>query len=286
MADNLFPHYLFGNYVVEIAKLFKYRFMNFQTTSQAPITPLQVYYGTPRAAFRYWYQKFNGQLILPLLNFYGIDYRRRFDKECPNTRLTLSDPRSYDPESGTVTATFPPMHYDVTYQFSIYNNNMRERDKLIHKIQQLFPRGSCSIQWYPDPEDFPDIFLFMPLTIDESFSDETEVEGLDQDETRNVIRTTFNMISSAVLPYDVVRIPCVKAVFIDHNISEEQANGATITINNVIGNTVYWHTYYSNGFHLSTVGGAYYAIDQKWYYNVRGEGVCNTAGIATANFTP
>jgi len=107
---KLFPHYLFGNYIVEIAKLFKFAFKNFQVNEQTTVKPLQVYFGTPKAAFRYWYKRFNGQMLLPNLNFYGIDYRRRYDKECPNTHLEIVDKRTYNSKTNEVAVSYPPMH--------------------------------------------------------------------------------------------------------------------------------------------------------------------------------
>lgn len=273
LSKSLFPHFLFGNYIVEIAKLFSMRFSKFQLYGTAKELPLQVYYGTPRAAFRFWYKKFNGQMLLPSLNFYGTSYHRRLDKECPNTSLELSDPRSYNPADGTVAVTKPPMHYDVTYQFSIFNNNARERDALIHQILQMFPRGSCSLRWFPDPIIYPEIFLFMPLTMEDDFTDDTEIEGLPENETRDIIRTTFNIISSAVLPYDILRIPAVTQVFLNNNIKEDEANRGSIYINNKIGNSVSWFEYWSNTNNgLNVIGESDYALNQKWFYHYNGNG--------------
>lgn len=281
MGTKLFPHNLFGNYIVEIAKLFKYRFINFQTTTAADVTPLNVYYGTPRAAFRYFLKKFNGVMILPVANFFGVDYRRRFDKECANPHLTMSDKRSYDPIDGTVTVTKPPMHFDITYQFSIYNNTMRERDRMIHGIMQIFPRGGCSLRWFPDKEDFPWIFLFMPLRIEESFIDETEIEGLEQKETRDIIKTNFNLISSAVLPYDVFRVPAVHHVLVSEYVEEDYREGL-VRINLQLEDDVSWHTY----FVPKTVGVVFsgnstVAIDDYYYYFHKSYGLISASGSAT-----
>lgn len=245
MAMNLFPHYLFGNYIVEIAKLFKLVFKEFKLTDNenAETLSLQVYYGTPRAAFRSWYKRFNGQLILPSLNFYGMDMRRRYDKECPNIHLRVSAKDHYSDIDGMVSTTLPPMHFDVTYQFSMYNNSLRERDKMLHKIMQLFDRGDRSIRWYPDTENYPGIFLYMPLHLEETISDESEIEGLDQNETRNVIKTNFIIVSSAVVPYDVLRIPAVKNFMVDSIVKD--SSDTSIQISNIIEKLYYDYTYYS-----------------------------------------
>jgi len=257
-GENLFPHHLFGNYVVEIAKLFKFQFREFQLTPQSEKLELQVYYGTPRAAFRYWYKRFNGQLILPLLNFYGADFRRRYDKEHPDVFRNFSIKSSMDHNDGTVSVTKAPMHFDVTYQFSIYNNSARERDKLLHKIMQLFPRGQRSIRWYVDPDGHPEIFLFMPLSVDESFADETEIEGLDQTETRNIVKTNFTIVSSAVVPYDIYRVPAVTRVLVDNIIHEDEGRYTSLSVSNIIDNDAYNYIFYSSGYRMKFNGACFY----------------------------
>lgn len=230
MGIQLFPHNLFGNYVVEISKLFKYTFKGFKTTSTASVSPLNVYYGTPAAAFRYFYNKFNGVMVLPVMNFIGVDYRRRYDKEVPSQDLRIYDKRSYNPANGTIAYMRPPMQFDVTYQFSLYNNNLRERDRMVHQIMQMFPRGGCSLRWYPDKIDYPDVFLFMPLRLEENFTDETEYDGLEQKETRDQIKTNFNIISSAVVPYDMIHIPIIHKLIIDEFIEEDYNRFDTVSI--------------------------------------------------------
>lgn len=254
MIKNLFPHHLFGNYIIEIAKLFRFNFKEFQLTPTGDILSLQVYYGTPRAAFRSWYKRFNGKLILPLLNFYGADYRRRYDKECPNIYLKITAKDHYSDYDGKVSATYPPMHFDVTYQFSLYNNSLRERDKMIHKIMQFFPRGQMSLRWYPDPENYPDIFLFMPLSLEEAITDETEIEGLDQNETRDIVRTNFILISSAVVPYDIFRIPAVTKFLVNHDITEDTEKFGRITVSQKVEDLFYSYTHISSGKTLTFSG--------------------------------
>jgi len=276
MPRNLFPHYLFGNYVVEIAKLFKYQFNEIKITPTAPKLSLQVYYGTPKAAFKQWLKTFNGKMQYPAINFYGIDYRRRYDKECPNSKMELSDPRSYDPNDGTVTVTNPPMHYDVTYQFSLYNNNMRERDHVLHRILMMFTRGQCSLKWYPMPLVFPDIFLYMPLKLDEGFFDETEVEGLTEKETGDLIKTNFNIISSAVLPYDVWRMPSVTKMLVNNIIEEEDHNGMIISINQEIEKSLFGNVYFSNTIgKLGFESYNEYMINESGYYSHHSVGKIN-----------
>lgn len=252
--QNLFPHHLFGNYIIELAKLFRLRFKDFKLTPQGDDLSLQVFYGTPRAAFRYWYERFNGQLILPLLNFHGADMRRRYDKECPNIHLRLYTMDEFSHYDGKVSTTYSPMHFDVTYSFSLYNNSYRERDKIIHKIMQLFARGQRSIRWYPDPENYPKIFLFMPLQLDESINDETEIEGLDQNETRNIIRTNFTIVSQAVVPYDVIRIPAVTEFIINNKINENYEHYGFVSINQELGNRYYDYKYISAGKQINFFG--------------------------------
>ena len=275
MSNRLFPHRLFGNYIIEIAKLFQLNFRDFQATPSAPITPLQIRYGTPRAAFRYWYKRFNGQMILPSMNFFGIDSRRRYDRECPNPRLFTSDKRSYNTANKTVVVNRPPMHFEITYQFSLYNNNGRERDAMIHKIMQWFYRGQCSLRWYPDKTNYPDVFLFMPLSLEETVSDETDMEGLDEKETRDIIKTNFNIISQAVVPFDYLEIPAVSRILVDEEISD---NGI-IEINTVIDGSIFDLLVYSRHT-LNFSGTADCAINDKWYYNFNSYGKTIISGTA------
>lgn len=200
---SFFPHYLFGHYVIQIAKLFKYSFSDFQQTDTAVVRPLQVFYGTPREAFKSALEKNNGQMVLPSLSFYGADYTRRWDKEPANPNLRISNANSYDPITGKIIGIRPPMQFDVSYQFSMFNNNMRERDKMLHQMFMMFPKGEASIRWYPDPIQYDTSFLFMPLKWDQQVTDATEIEGLTSKETRDIIKTTFNIKSEAVLPYDI-----------------------------------------------------------------------------------
>lgn len=240
---DLFPHHLFGNYIIEIAKLFRLTFQSFKITPTGDNLSLQVFYGTPRAAFRYWYKRFNGNLQLPLLNFHGADMRRRFDKECPNIHLTVSALDHYSNTDGKVSVTYSPMHFDITYTFSLYNNSLRERDYLIHKIMQLFARGQRSLRWYPDTNNYPDIFVFMPLSLEEGITDETEIEGLDQNETRDIIRTNFTIVSSAVVPYDIYRIPAVKTILVDSVIKSGDFEDSNI----IYHDSVYFYDFISQG---------------------------------------
>lgn len=270
---NMFPHYLFGNYIIELAKLFKYRFINFQLDPKAKVTPLQIYYGTPKAAFRQWLKTFNGKMIYPAINFYAIDYRRRYDKECPNADLHLSDRRSYDPVTKTVAVTIPPMHYDVTYQFSMYNNNQRERDMMYHKITQIFRRGQCSLRWFPDPSNYPDVFLYMPLKMDESFYNETEIEGLAETETLDVVKTNFNIISSAVVPYEVMRIPAVQSITLYSKTTDEDVHGHIMMINQKMDESLGRFSFYSNTYNkISLSGESCFVFNGKEYNSYVGKG--------------
>lgn len=283
---NMFPNYMFGNYIIELAKLFKYKFINFQLDPSAKITPLQIYYGTPKAAFRYWLKTFNGKMVLPAINFYGIDYRRRYDKECPNAKLPLSDRRSYDPVTKTVAVTIPPMHFDVTYQFSLYNNNRRERDMLYHKIIQIFTRGQCSLRWFPDPSNYPDIFLYMPLKMDESFTDDTEIEGLAETETLDVIKTNFNIISSAVVPYEVLRIPTVQKIILDNVITDYDEHGTVVVINQRIEESTQRFSYFAESYNKINIRGeTYIEFNGKIYGAYSGFGKGYVKGTCVSNFT-
>ena len=248
---SLFPHYLFGHYVIQIAKLFKHSFLDFQQTETSVVRPLQVFYGTPREAFKSFLERNNGQMVLPSLSFYGADYTRRWDKEPANPSLRIANKSSYDPITGKIIGIRPPMQFDVSYQFTMFNNNMRERDKMLHQMFMMFPKGEASIRWYPDPVQYDTSFLLMPLKWDQQITDSTEIEGLSSKETRDIIKTTFNIKSEAVLPYDIKDEDMYNAAMgiaiVDSYWNEEDG---TKHLNNWIVDTGMEETFYADSFRI------------------------------------
>lgn len=220
IAEEVLPYYLFGIYVTEIAKFFDDRFRNKILINDNATIPksLQVVYGTPRAAFRYILEQVNGKINLPMMNFFSATVNRVLLRERPGVQIWSSD--SYDPETNTLAVMRSPMHFDVNFSFNLWTNNYRERDFIMHEIFQSFPMGEVSLVFFPDTSvvngrtviNDRTSYLLMPLKLDMSFNDETQIEGLDQKEVRDAIKTTFTIMSDTIVPYNCYRIPVAMGV--------------------------------------------------------------------------
>ncbi len=206
-TTQLLPYYLFGIYVLEISKFFETRFNNnIIWDSTAKASTLQVWYGTPRAAFRYMYTKFNNKIVLPMMNFFIAGTKRDLTRE--KTAVYLWDDESYDPVDNTVAIMRNPAHFDVTFSFNLWTNDNRERDFIMHKIFQSFPMGELSLVYFPDPKVRSN-YLLMPLKLSDEFADESNIEGQEMKETRDAVKTTFQLTAHAIVPYNVYRVPVI-----------------------------------------------------------------------------
>lgn len=70
--------------------------------------------------------------------------------------------------------------------------------------------------------DTNDVY-WQEVRIDMNFTDETEVEGLDEKDPRAIIRTSFNLKTTVQLPYFIFWIPAIKSI---------QVNDETFITNN------------------------------------------------------
>jgi len=222
MAQQAFPYYLFGNYVIELGRYFKNTFKNFQIQpNDTPITA-QVFFGAPRAAFRYYMEQFNGLIKLPMINYNIANAERKVEYEKP---VYIHAPQSFNPATGTMNIMRFPSIYEVTYQVDIWNNNLRERDMMMHRIINSFPMGDAWLIHYPDKVNYPDTWLPMPHRLDLTFKDETELDNLDIKETRDRIRTSFTITCTRVfVPYMVYEVPAISWIHFDSYVNEENGN--------------------------------------------------------------
>ncbi len=238
MISEVLPHYLFGIYILEIHSFFEKHFTKgvAWAGNTKPLS-MQVAYGTPRAAFRFMIQKFNGKVLLPMMNFYIGDSKRDLTRERVNVYIT--DPEAYDPVTKTIPISRNPMHFNVTFSVNIWTNDQRERDFILHEILQMFPMGEISLIYYPDPTN-KSSYLLMPLKMSESFNDETNIEGLDMKETRDAIKTVFSIESHAIVPYNVYRVPVITDIRVDDEMTVYDGNnfqtvGQTYFSKNAVG---------------------------------------------------
>lgn len=201
MAVEVLKYKLFAPYIIELSKYFKNVFTDFTIATGTSAITSQVYYGTPRSAYRRYFNQTNNKMDLPVINFYMVDSIRKMEKEHPTFFFNENvDNRNYD----SIYSTKAPAHYECTYQFYMWNNSNRERDVMMHKIITGFPQGRLSLTHAPTGESTTDNFLFMPMKLESNFSDDTEIEAVDMQEVRDQIRTTFTIISEAIIPYDLL----------------------------------------------------------------------------------
>jgi hypothetical protein len=223
MIEEVLPHYLWGIYILELHKFFTDHFRTVKWNNEMTPFTLQIVYGQPRAAFRYLQNKFNGKIVMPMLNFWEAENQR--DKVRERIGVYIWDPESYDPVDNTVAMTRAPMHYDVTFSFNLWTNTLRERDCIIHELLQCFPLGEMSLVYFPDTTTTNGVtvindtksYLLMPLKLSDNITNETNVEGLDQKETRDAIKTTFTISAHTLVPFNVYRIPVVQRVILAHS---------------------------------------------------------------------
>lgn len=228
---EVLPNYLFGPYVIEISRYFTQLFQNkVKIDNTATPKSLIVSYGVPKAAFRFVQETYNGKIVLPLLNFWIADNQRIKSKERVNVFLYSYD--DYNPVDNTISFTRNPAHFDVTFNFNLWTNNLRERDFIIHEIIQKFPMGELSLIYFIDKTTSglnetqikrKKEYLLMPLSFDGSFRDETGIDSIEMPETRDVIKTAFDIKTETIVPHNVYRMPIItkinilgKMVDIDH----------------------------------------------------------------------
>jgi len=221
--NPVFPYFLFGIYIIELGKLFKDKFANFKILPNGQDLTAQVFFGTPRAAFRH-YTKKNGMIVMPMINYWIVDVERK--PEFEPAYVMLYDKASYDSTSGNTQIMRAPGVFNITYNVNIWNNNQRERDYMFHAIYNTFPKGEAHLIYFPDLTNHPKTFLQMPHKMELAVTDETDVEGLEQSETRDKIKTSFVIrCERAFVPYDVIEVPAVSIIVFESKINDILTGG-------------------------------------------------------------
>lgn len=228
MAENdntrLFSYYLFGIYIIELGRFFKGIYSNFQIGANDTPLKAQVFFGAPRAAFRYYMEQFNGVIKLPMIN-YSISNAERKPEYEKIVYLSAGSENRLDPNSKGSIMRFPSI-FEITYQVDLWTNNLRERDYMMHKIINKMPMGGEAwLSYYPDKENYPHDFLPMPHRLDLTFKDETELDNLGEKETRDRIRTSFTITCSrAFVPYEIEEVPIVNWVGFEAYVNQQNGN--------------------------------------------------------------
>ena len=238
---------LFGHYFLELQKFFALFTISGVDQNDNQIKPI-VLMGTPQAAFR----KINTPLTnisgtnsasinssanLPAINFIAVDFRRVYGMENPYARITGTTRTKDYLGRERVLETYSPQSWEITYQVSIWTDSYKQRDDIMSKILIMF-RHDLTIPYYPDPINDPRKVLWMELRMDESFNDDTNLEDLQEKESRKFIRTSFTVNSRAVLLYDSNFIPTILRIEIENELLAKQGKKITFSLETINGEEV------------------------------------------------
>ena len=222
MAEQALPYFLFGCYIIELGRFFRGTFYNFKTHDAGEYLTSQVFYGAPREAFKYYMEEFNGMIKLPMINYNISGMERQIKYEKTVYMPAMND---FDPVKGTTSVMRFPSVFEITYSVQMWNNSLRERDYMMHALINSFPMGDAWLIHYPDKVNHPDCWLPMAHKLDLAFTDGTEYDNLAENETRDRIMTSFNIICTrAFVPYQVYEIPIVSQVDFASYINEVNGN--------------------------------------------------------------
>lgn len=212
---------LFGHYFLELQKFFASFSSSKVDQNGNQVKPI-VIMGTPTATFRKITSpgtnisstnpsSYNGMVNLPVINFTVSDFRRVFAQENPYVRYKINNYNTNNFGKKEVLIGYSPQTWDLTFQVSVWTDTLKERDDLMSKILTCF-RPDINLKHYPDPIGYPNEVLWMNFKMDESFTDETNNEDLQEKETKKIIRSSFGLICSAILPYDSQYVPIIERI--------------------------------------------------------------------------
>lgn len=198
MADVIGQSFLVNLYHIPLARFFK-RFSSYRTLN-GKLIPLTVIYGTPQSAFRKIWARENGKMRLPVLNLHAASNRRLFNREPITGGYNIPVVASWDHTRKSMLVTKPPMQYEITYNVNLFTTNYKERDHIWYQIYSCFSQGDLHLTYYPDNSDRSN-YIHYPIRLLEDFNDETDIEGLDLSENRDIIRSSFAINGQATVPF-------------------------------------------------------------------------------------
>lgn len=238
---------LFGHYFLELQKFFALFTISGIDQNNNQIKPI-VMMGTPQAAFR----KINTPLSnisptnpsiinnssnLPAINFIAVDFRRVYGMENPYARISTDIIKKSALGREYVLETYSPQSWEITYQVSVWTDSYKQRDDIMSKILTMFYHD-LTIPYYPDPVNYPQSRLWMELRMDESFSDDTNLEDLQEKESRKFIRTTFSLNARTILIYDSDFVPTILRIQIENELLAKQGKRLTFSLETINGEEV------------------------------------------------
>jgi hypothetical protein len=238
---------LFGHYFLELQKFFALFTISGVDQNDNQIKPI-VLMGTPQAAFRRINtpnsnisgtnpSSINSSANLPAINFIAVDFRRVYGMENPYARMTTNLIKTDSFGRETILETYSPQSWEITYQVSIWTDSYKQRDDLISKVLTMF-RHDVTIPYYPDPVNYPNNVLWMELRMDESFNDDTNLEDLQEKESRKFVRSSFSVNARAILLYDSNFIPTILRIQIENELLAKQGKTLTFSLETIGGEEV------------------------------------------------
>ena len=249
MNENRIYNYrpLFGHYFLEIQKFFALFAISGVDQNNNQIKPI-VIMGTPQAAFRKINTpisnisgtnpaSINSSANLPAINFIAMDFRRIYGMENPYARVYSGDLRKDNFGRETSTISYSSQSWEISFQVSIWTDSYKQRDDIMSKILTMF-RHDVTIPYFPDPVQYPKYHLWIELRMDENFNDETNLEDLQEKESRKFIRSGFTMIARAILPYDIEMMPTILRIQIENENLAKSGKYLTFSLDVVNGEEI------------------------------------------------
>lgn len=187
---------LFGIYFITLSRFFK-GIKSYKEQDGEQET-LRVIYGTPAAAFKAAFDITNGKMDLPVLNFKMMDAKRNGSFENPFARVRGIRLNNNE----EITTERAVQKYDLQFNFILWTSSYKTRDDLMAKILRSFEGvGEMYLNYLRDPSD-PQNVSWAHFKFEENWQDETDLEGLPEKETRDIIRTGFQITqTNALLEY-------------------------------------------------------------------------------------
>ena len=206
-ANNNIFSFMFADYFLALAhflstiETFKKRY-NPVTQTYEQEKPI-VMYGQPSAAYRKIQadkNNINGKTKLPVISFVALQFDRIKARQNPYA-IYKNNYLKNEWDENAIALSWAPQVYKITYNFSVWTNNNKSRDDLLSRIVRYF-NPTLTLKFFPDPVNNPHHFIYMPFEIEDQLSDATDLEQIEEKDTRDLVRTDFILTGESVLPLE------------------------------------------------------------------------------------
>jgi hypothetical protein len=217
-TNNIYS-FLFADYFLALSKflasLETYKMRYIPETGEHVIEKPTVMYGQPSAAYRKIFENtnVNWQTRLPVISFLALQFDRIKARQNPYAIYKNNYIKS-DWDAHAIALSWAPQVYKITYNFSVWTNNNKSRDDLMSRIVRYF-NPTLTLKHFPDPVNNPHHFIYMPFEIEDTFSDSSELEQLEEKDTRDLIRTDFIITGESVLPLETSFHKDIRSIGVD-----------------------------------------------------------------------